>query len=297
MERRHLVVSQPSPRQRIRTRVSTIAISTAAIALLSAWSAPAVRAQAQAQPQDTASIWSSHDSPRIGEVSPSLPPIIQPEDLCLQWTEGKTDAATVSAANLKAPPAAHDEYKKACGEVKAKRLDGAEAHVRKAINLSPDYPGAWALLGQVLEANQRFDDAKYACSRATTVDASYAPAYLCLSDLAAQKNDWQASLDYAGRSVSLDPIQNPYGHFYIAVAQMHLGKVSQAESSAHDALDADHQHRVPQVHLLLAQIYGSEGDLKNSADQLRAYLKVARNAPDAAEVKKSLAQLNSQISK
>jgi tetratricopeptide (TPR) repeat protein len=273
-------------------------LSLLALAALSIAATPPVsRAQSQ---QDTTPGWPLHDSSPVhanADVGGSLPLLVQQNDSCLLWTEGKTDSATVSAANLKAPPAAHDEYKKACGEVKAKRLDGAEAHVRKAINLSPDYPGAWALLGQVLEANQRFDDAKYACSRATTVDASYAPAYLCLSDLAAQKNDWQASLDYAGRSVSLDPIQNPYGHFYIAVAQMHLGKVSQAESSAHDALDADHQHRVPQVHLLLAQIYGSEGDLKNSADQLRAYLKVARNAPDAAEVKKSLAQLNSQISK
>ena len=267
-------------------------------AALSIVTAPPV-SHAQSQ-QDTTPGWPLHDSsPRHAnaDVGGSLPLLIQQDDSCLLWTEAKTDAATVSAANLKAPPAAHDEYKKACGEVRAKRLDGAEAHVRKAIDLSPDYPGAWALLGQVLEANQKFDDAKYACARATAVDASYAPGYLCLSDLAAQKNDWQASLDFADRSLSLDPIQNAYGHFYTAVAQMHLGKISQAESSAQDAVDADRQHRVPQVHLLLAQIYGSEGDLKNAAEQLRTYLKVAHNPPDAADVKKSLAQLNSQIQK
>jgi tetratricopeptide (TPR) repeat protein len=291
MERRRLTTSLKPPHRKHRVPFSVFAVAT--IIVLS----PSVRAQ---QAQAPAAPWPTHDpsprptTPEVGG-DPSL--LIQPDDSCLHWTEGKTDAATVSVANLKAPTAAHAEYKKACGEVKAKHFSDAEAHVRRAIDLAPDFPGAWALLGQVLEAVQKLDDAKTACSHATAVDALYSPAYLCLSDLAAQNNDWQASLDLAYRSLTLDPIQNAYGHFYTAVAQVHLGKLSQAESSALDAADADRQNRVPQIHLLLAQIYGSQGDLKNAADQLRAYLKIAHNPPDAADVRKNLAQLNSQISK
>ena len=294
MERRRVNASLKPTSRKSRIHVSAFFV-LAVIVLLS--SSSSLRAQQQ---QDTTPAWPMHDSSpqhAIADVGGDLPLLVQPDDSCLLWTEGKTDAATVSAANLKAPPAAHDEYKKACVDLKAKHFADAEAHVRKAIDLDPNYPGAWALLGQVLEANQKFEDAKTACSHATTVDAAYAPAYLCLSDLAAQKDDWQASLDFADRSLTLDPIQNAYGHFYIAVAQVHLGQVSQAQSSALDAVDADHQHRVPQIHLLLAQIYGQQGDLKDAAAQLRTYLKVAHNPPDAADVKKSLAQLNSQIAK
>jgi tetratricopeptide (TPR) repeat protein len=285
--------------ERSRLAAHASKLYLAALCCCVAFTISASALHAQSQQQDTPG-WPLHDgSPRhaTADLGGDIPLLIQQDDSCLLWTDGKTDSATVSAANLKAPPAAHDEYKKACSDLKSKHYSDAETHIRKAIDLDPAYPGAWALLGQVLEAREKFDDAKYACSHATSVDSSYSPAYLCLSDLAAQKNDWQASLDFADRSLTLDPIQNAYGHFYTAVAQMHLGKVSQAQSSALDAVDADHLHRVPQVHLLLAQIYGSQGDLKNAADQLRSYLKVAHNAPDAADVKKSLAQLNSQISK
>jgi tetratricopeptide (TPR) repeat protein len=294
MERRRTAASLKLTTRKSSVHVSAFSVLAIIVLLVSS---PSLCAQQQ---QDTTPPWPMHDSsPRhaTADVGGDLPLLIQPDDSCLLWTEGKTDAATVSAANLKAPPAAHDEYKKACVDLKAKHFGDAEAHVRKAIDLDSNYPGAWALLGQVLEASQKFEDAKTACSQATSVDAAYSPAYLCLSDLAAQNNDWQASLDFADRSLTLDPIQNAYGHFYTAIAQVHLGQVSQAQSSALDAVDADHQHRVPQVHLLLAQIYGSQGDLKSAAEQLRTYLKVAHNPADAADVKKSLAQLNSQISK
>jgi tetratricopeptide (TPR) repeat protein len=226
-----------------------------------------------------------------------MPLLVQPDDSCLLWTMGKKNAPTVSAANLSAPQPARDEYKKACVELKARHLDLANQHLRKAVEIDPQYPGAWALLGQVLEAQQQIPDAKSACSQASTADAGYAPAYLCLSDLAGQQNDWEHSRQFADRALALDPVQNAYGHFYLAVAQVHLGSLATAESSAHDAIDADHEHRIPQAHLLLAQIYGSQNDLLRAADELKAYLKVARNASNAAEIRKTLAQVESQIGK
>jgi tetratricopeptide (TPR) repeat protein len=249
---------------------------------------------------DTPPGWPLHSSApdhATADLGGAMPLLIEADESCLLWTTGKNTAPSVSAANLKAPPAARDEYKKACTELRAKKLPDAEQHLRKAIDLDPDYPGAWALLGQVLEANQKIPEAKTACSRASAVDAAYAPAYLCLSELAAQQNNWGESLGFADRALALDPVGNCFGHFYLAIAQVHLGAVAQAESSALTAIDDDHAHRIPQVHLLLAQIYGSQNDLDRAAGQLRAYLKVARNAPDAPAVKKSLAQVEAQMGK
>jgi tetratricopeptide (TPR) repeat protein len=246
--------------------------------------------------------WPLHDSSPVhasadGIGDAGLPLLVQPDESCLLWTMGNKKAPTVSAANLSAPQPARDEYKKACTELKAKHLDLASQHLHKALEIDPQYPGAWALLGQVLEAQQQIPEAKSACSQASTADAGYAPAYLCLSDLAGQQNDWEHSREFADRALALDPVQNAYGHFYLAVAQVHLGSVATAESSAHDAIDADHEHRIPQAHLLLAQIYGSQNDLVRAAEELKAYLKVAHNASNVAEVKKSLAQVESQIGK
>jgi tetratricopeptide (TPR) repeat protein len=279
----------------LKSPVTTVA----AFAVLVALAPQASFAQGN---KDTAPGWPLHDSSPVhasadGIGAAGMPLLVQPDDSCLLWTMGKKDSATVSAANLAAPQPARDEYKKACTEMKAKNLDLAGQHLRKAVEIDPQYPGAWALLGQVLEAQQQIPEAKSACSQASTADAGYAPAYLCLSELAAQQKDWQHSRDFADRALALDPVQNAYGHFYLAIAQVHLGSIATAESSAHDAIAADHEHRIPQVHLLLAQIYGSQNELPRAADELKAYLKFARNAPNVADVKKSLAQVESQIGK
>jgi hypothetical protein len=42
-------------------------------------------------------------------------------------------------------------------------------------------------LGQVLATQQRTDEARRACSQASTVDSKYVPAYLCLADIALRR--------------------------------------------------------------------------------------------------------------
>ena len=78
-----------------------------------------------------------------------------------------------------------------------------------------------------------------------------------------------------------------YGYFYSAIAEFHLGRVSDAEKSANQTIVADLIHRIPQAHLLLVQIYAAENDVHDAIIQLRAYLKVAPNSPDAARERKN----------
>jgi tetratricopeptide (TPR) repeat protein len=278
------------------------AVVVITLALCVALAPHTTAAQASSNNVNSSPGWPLHDSSPVhasadGIGSGGLPLLVQPDESCLLWAMGKKNAPTVSAANLKAPQEARDEYKKACTELKERHFDLAGQHLHKAVEIDPTYPGAWALLGQVLEAQQQIPEAKSACSQASSADSAYAPAYLCLSDLAGQQNDWEHSREFADRALALDPVQNAYGHFYLAVAQVHLGSLATAESSAHDAIDADHEHHIPQAHLLLAQIYGSQNQLPRAADELKAYLKVAHNASNAAEIRKTLAQVESQINK
>ena len=50
---------------------------------------------------------------------------------------------------------------------------------------------------------------------------------------------------------------------------------------------------MPEVNLLLAQVYATKGDSRAEIGQLKEYLKLAPDAPDAAEAKKTLAGLTS----
>ena len=219
------------------------------------------------------------------------------DDSCLLWTVGEAPARTVNAATLQVPGKARGEYNKGCSDMKGKKLATAEGHLRKAVQDYPRYAAAWVLLGQVLEAGDRIEEARGACSQASDADPEYAPAYLCLADVSGQLQEWNQALDQADRALKLDPAQSVYGNFYSAMAHFHLNHLPAAERQALETIDADHHHRVPQAHLLLAQICGAKHDYNGAAVQLRAYLKIVPNSTDAAEVKKRLAYLESQTAK
>ena len=251
--------------------------------------------------QDTTPGWPLHNSAPDhalpDAVGPQPPNITDTDESCLLWTVAKVQGPTISAATLKVPGKARGEYRKGCTDLKAKKLASAEDHLRKAVQEYPQYAAAWVLLGQVLIAGNRIGEARSACSQASGVDSSYAPAYLCLADVAAQVNEWHQTLDLADRALTLDPVQNVYGNFYSAMAQFHLSNLPAAERNALETIDADHLHRLPQTHLLLAQIYGAKHDFYGVSVQLRAYLRVAPSSPDSALVRKSLAELEVQTPK
>ena len=267
-----------------------LAVCTLALLWLSPW---------LAAQQDSAPGWPLHNSAPTHAVPDAVgvqPPANIPDtdETCLLWTVAKAQGNTTSVATLKIPGKARDEYKKACSDLRGKKVASAEDHLRKAVQAYPQYAAAWALLGQVLEAANRIGEARGACSQASSVDSSYVPAYLCLADVAAQLNEWHQSLELAGRALALDSAQNVYGNFYSAMAQLRLGNLSAAERSAVETIDADHLHRVPQAHLLLAQIYGAKHDVRGVSVQLRAYLKVAPSATDSAAVRKRLAEIEAE---
>jgi tetratricopeptide (TPR) repeat protein len=215
----------------------------------------------------------------------------------LLWAAVLAPPNAVSTATLQIPGKARGEYDKGCGDLRNRKFESAENHLRKAVELYPRYAGALVLLGQLLAVRSRVEEARGVCSQASTVDPDFVPAYLCLADVSGQLRNWNQTLEFADHALKLDPVQNFYGHFYMAVAQFHLSQLPGAEKNALQAVDDDHLHRLPQAHLLLAQIYGTRHDLKNVATQLRAYLQVAPNSQDAPDVRKRLEDLEGQISR
>ncbi len=272
-----------------RLLLNELALCAFAVVVLT----PALPAQ-----QDNTPGWPLHssapDHALPDATGPRPPNIVAAEESCLLWAPAKVQRAMIGAASLKVPGKARGEYKKGCSDLKDKNPASAEDHLRKAVQEYPQYAAAWALLGQVLAAGNRIEEARTACAHASGADSSYTPAYLCLADIAAQLKEWHQTLEQANRALALDPVQNLYGNFYSAMAQFHLSNLPAAERNALETIDADHLHRIPQAHLLLAQIYGANHDLYGVSVQLRAYLKVAPSSPDSAAVRKSLADIEAQ---
>lgn len=223
-------------------------------------------------------------------------PDVMPDNSCSMWDAPDSKRSAVSAGRLQVPPKARDEYSKACGDVRHKKLASAANHLHSAVGQYRPYADAWVLLGEVLESENHVDDALNACSQATYADSNYPPAYLCLADAAGQQGHWDQTLDMANHALAIES-QDVYGYFYAAVAQFHLNCLAEAENSALQTISVDHSHRITQVHVLLGQIYAGRNDLPDAAAELKVYLKLSPNAPDAKQVRSKLADLEGQIKK
>jgi predicted Zn-dependent protease len=216
---------------------------------------------------------------------------------CNSWTESGVHSPTVSAIRLGVPGKSSSEYQKACGDFKGKKLPNAEAHLHKAIDLYPNYSAAYVVLGQVLQSEEKKDEAQAACSKAQDLDPGYVAPYLCLAELAANDGDWKKLAELSGHALALDPVGNPYSLYYAADAGLHFNQLSQAEMKAQAGVKLDTWHHLPELHLLLAQIYGAEGNVPMEIAQLHEFLKEAPNFKDAPKARATLARLETPPAK
>jgi|SRR5271163_1429434 tetratricopeptide (TPR) repeat protein len=206
-------------------------------------------------------------------------------------------ASTVEVADLQVPAKAQREYEDGCAALKNKKMTDAETHFRKVVKEYAKYAAAWVLLGQVLEARQKTDEARDACSHPLTSAANYLPAYLCLTDISARANHWDEVLKLSTRALEIDPTSSASAYAYNATANLNLRHLEEAEKSALRASEIDSKHSEPRLFYLLAEIYAAKGDLANVTAQLREYLKFATDSDDKVVVKNYLAKLEAQSGK
>lgn len=197
---------------------------------------------------------------------------------------------TAGVADLQISTKPRHEFEEGCASLRNQKAADAEAHLRKALKQDAKFSAAWVLLGQLLEAEQKMDDARDACSR-PVASASYLPAYLCLADISARAGNWDDVLKLSSRALELDPSTAAAAYSYNAAANYNLHHLPAAEKSALRAVDIDKSNSDPRVHFLLAQIYEAEGNRADEAAQLREYLKYVTDPADADMVKKALAGL------
>ena len=222
--------------------------------------------------------------------------LIQAE-ACEGWTAVEVNSPTVSVARLAVPGNARSEFRKACGELKIDRFQDAESHARRAVQMYPDYAAAWVVLGQALESEHKDAEAVQACNRAMKADPTYAPPYICLAQLAEGSNQWDDVYELSDRARALDPVADPYAYYYAGVADLHLKQLTQAELDARNALTLDPRNEIPEIHLLLADIYQARGNKTGQAFELEKFLEIAPHDSQWQAARATLAAIQSAASK
>jgi tetratricopeptide (TPR) repeat protein len=219
------------------------------------------------------------------------------EDNCFLPPLNGLPTGTVEVGDLQIPDKTQWEYEDGCAALRNRKMAAAEKHLRKVVNQYAKYSAAWVLLGQVLVAQQKTEEARGACSQPLTAKPNYLPAYLCLTDISSRLKNWDEVLKLSARALEIDPTADAAAYAYSAMANLNLHHLPEAEKSALKALEIDRDNTEPRVHYLLAQIYEAKRDRANEVAQLREYLKYSTDPKDTAMVKNYLAELDEKSRK
>lgn len=242
------------------------------------------------QPPPAITPWDKNDL-IYGKDSKQVSSKIGKDDNCFLPPLSGLAPAAVRVSELQIPAKAKRDHEDGCLALRKGKIVEAESHFRKAVNRSAKYSASWVVLGQVLEAQLKLNEAADTCSRPLTTEPKYLPSYLCLADISAHSESWDKVLSLSIRALAIDPSTLALAYDYNAAANLHLHNLPEAKKSALRAVEIDKSNTDPRVHFLLAQIYEAEGDRTGEAAQLREYLKYASDPNDIGMVEKYLSEL------
>ena len=206
---------------------------------------------------------------------------------------GDNEGSMVSMTALKAPEQAQKAYGKGVVAMTDKKWAAAQKNFERAVEIYPDYAAAWSDLGEVLREQSNPEKARAAWERALEVDPKYVKPYLQLTRLDLEEKRMEDAASLAERAFALNPIEFPAIYYYDAAANYNLKRLAEAEKSVRRAIDLDTRHEIPRAEVLLASVLAAQGDRRGALEHLRKYLEISPKAPDAAEVSRAIAKLES----
>jgi tetratricopeptide (TPR) repeat protein len=201
------------------------------------------------------------------------------------------EGRTVSMVSLAAPKDSRKAYERGLDAVKKNKLDDAQSNFERAVEGYPDYAAAWFELGMLQAGQGRMEMARKYFEKASACDSKYLQPYLQISILDMQASRWQALAGVTEKVVKLDPFDYPQAFYFNSVANYNLHNMNAAETSALAAERLDTRHAIPKVSHLLGLILAYKKDYAGAAERLKAYLKFAPEAKDAAKVRSQLAEV------
>lgn len=202
-----------------------------------------------------------------------------------------TQDFTVSVGSLEAPEKAKKAFEK--GEEEAKKGKWASAcdSFKRAIQEYPRYALAWLELGRAQARQNSFVAAQQSFHEAVSKDSHLTEAYVELARVALAQKEWKELADATEHLVEISPNSGPQFWFLNGAANLNLGNMAQAETSAERGLRLDTKHSVPQLEYLYGLTLAQRGDYKDAAEHLATYLRLSPKSADASTVQAKLAEI------
>jgi tetratricopeptide (TPR) repeat protein len=202
---------------------------------------------------------------------------------------------SISIAQYKVPAKAREAYRKAHEAVEKGKLDDANKHLSKALELCPNYADALTLRG-VLELNRSDSQAAIAdLDRAIKADGNYAMAYMVMGSALNMESKFDEAIRSLQRGQSLAP---NYWQGYFEMGKSYIGKadypaalrqLERAESLA----PADY----PLISLLRAHAFLALKQFPEAMSALQTYLQKDPQGINSAQAHKMMEQAQAFVAR
>lgn len=192
----------------------------------------------------------------------------------------------------RAPQGAQKAWELAMKALQAKNSAEVERQLRAAVRAAPQFAEAWSVLGMVCQNQKKGDEARDAYERAISLDPKSLPAYLMLTRLDLDLNDWQGAAKASEDLIKADTRHRfPEAYVQNAAARYHLRDLEGAEASVREAIRLDPKRRNPRSDYVLGTILAAKRDYAGAAEHMLTYLELEPKAADAAAVQARIANL------
>jgi tetratricopeptide (TPR) repeat protein len=208
---------------------------------------------------------------------------------------GNVEGLTISATSLNAPKDAKKLFEKGHDALGKNKLDDAQKHFEKAVELYPKYASAWYELGIVNERQKNLEGARKAFAQSLAADSKYMNPYDALAQMEARDQKWQDVADITDRMIRLNPVDFPRAYFYNAVAKLNLKRLDEAEKSAKALVEMDTRHQFPKGEQVLGVILAQRQDYTGAAAHIRKFITFSQPGADVDLAKRQLADLEKSL--
>jgi Flp pilus assembly protein TadD len=185
---------------------------------------------------------------------------------------------SVSAVELSVPPKATKELAQAQERIARRDIKGAIGHLKKAVEIAPQYVAAWNNLGTIAYQTKDFEQAEKYFREALKHDAeSYYPL-LNLGGTLLSMRRFEESLPINAQVVEERP-GDALAQAQLGQSYFYLGQLEAAENHLKQAKSLDPAH-FSQPQLFLFQIYARRNQLPEAISEMEDFL---RYHPDSSK--------------
>lgn len=208
-------------------------------------------------------------------------------------TAGAADSgSTVSVQQLGVPEKARRKFQKGYELYRHKDYKGAVKQLNEALEMDSGYVVAQNQLALSYWRLGKPDDARQWFETAIRTDPKFFLSYVNYAEMLSERKEYERAAALLKQASEAQPYQaEPY--YLMGKIQLDSGNPERAEQALNQALKRD-TSRIPEVHLLLANVYIRLQQLAKVPAQLQAYLAAAPHGIYARAAREDLDRLHEQ---